>query len=249
MTPPDNRPIPRFSSGRGPEIPEEYNQWRRTGTDEALENLFNRLEPIIKSAVGRYVGGDSTYYPRARILARQALDTFDPEKGASLTTHVYNTLGRLRRVKGERESVMYTPERHRIGLARMEDFTSRFEEDHGRPPNTAEIMEEMGISQGMVERLRKAAKGTISLERMETEKGDPFAMPDKSDFSNVWEDYVYYDSDPLDRRIMEGLTGYSGADRKSREELAEELDMDRSTVGRRAKKIEERLTERPTELS
>jgi len=248
MTTPDNRPVPRFSSGREPEIPEEYKRWRRTGSGEDLEALFNRLEPIIKSAVGRYAGGDESYYPRARILARRGLDNYNPDKGASLTTHIYNTLGRLRRIKGEREAVMYTPERHRMGLSKMENYTSRYKEQHGREPSTAEIMEELGISSGMVEKLRKASRGTISMEQMESEKGDPSVLPGKSDFQDVWEDYVYYDSDPVDRRIMEGLTGYSGAEQKSREALSEELGLDRSTVGRRAKKIEEKLSERPADL-
>lgn len=235
--------MPRFTAGRETTPPERLKN---------PEQVMRDIDPLVRKAVHRFAGGDMTYMTRARVLARKAVDTYDPARGASIETHVYNNLKRLHRIKGERAASQHTPERVRMDAGKLTELELRYDDEKGRPPTADEIAEELHISKGRVARLRKMARGELAESAVTSDKGD-YRVESEGDsgssYADVWADYVYYDSDPIDKAIMEGLTGYAGAEPVTRRQLAERLKVDQATLSRRSAKLLKRLGERPKEIS
>lgn len=237
--------MPRFTRGREPAPQARLDDPDRTMRD---------IDPLVRKAVHRFADGDMNYMTRARVLARRALDTYDPARGASVATHVYNNLKRLHRIKGERAAVQHTPERVRMAAGKLTELELRCADEKGRPPTADEIAEELNISRKHVERLRRMARGELSESAVTSDKGDygVEAAADDGDgpaYADVWADYVYHDSDPMDKLIMEGLTGYAGAAPATRKQLAERLNASRATLSRRSAKLLKRLGDRPRGLA
>ena len=59
----------------------------------------------------------------------------------------------------------------------------------------------------------------------------------------MWSDYVYYDLDPIDKKIFEWTTGYAGSKIIPKGEVAKKLRITPAAVSLRINKIVKKLEE------
>jgi DNA-directed RNA polymerase specialized sigma subunit len=221
--------------------PESYVKWQQDPSEENHTLVLNSLKPTISSAVFSFAAGDQTLVPRATILASEALNTYDPKKGASLNTHVYNRLRRLQRFSAQRRQAVHIPENVRLDNGAVYRFTESWKEKHGVEPTVAQITDGTGLS---VRRITKArgSGGERAQSQLTGEKGDLLVSKARSP-QQIWADYVYHDLSDKDKKVFEWATGYGGSKILPKKEIAKNLGISAAAVSARVTKISHRLQE------
>jgi DNA-directed RNA polymerase specialized sigma subunit len=220
---------------------DSYDIWKESPTEDNLSKVLQDLKPTINSALHTFTGGDKSLTTRAYILTKQALPTYDATKGTSLKTHVFNNLKRLNRVKDERSTVIHIPEGVRVDSKSIYHFKNKFMDKHDREPSLEEIADGTGLS---IKRVGKALHGGEVPESMGvSEKGDLLNAASTRTKDDIWQDYVYYDLDPVNKKIFEWTTGYLDSKVLPKKEIAAKLKISPAAVSQRVNTIIKRLEE------
>ena len=86
-------------------LDETYEFWKKNQSPANMDQLLRVAQPTISKALSAFAGGDKALNARAKRLAIDAFRTFDPRKGAKLSTHLYIRLQPLQREFTQRSSI------------------------------------------------------------------------------------------------------------------------------------------------
>lgn len=222
------------------DIDKAYETWRSNPGPDTAEPFLDALQPDIEKAVKNYGMDDDEYYTQANLLALQAAEKFDPNKGASVRTHINNSLHKLTQVRQERTSALHIPENVHAEKARINEATEVFKSEFDREPNRQELADATGLSIKQLERIAKY-DATAPESQFESDKGD--AMTERRTVNDMWMDYVYFELDPIDKKIFEWSTGYAGTEKIPKAEIAHRLKISAPAVSKRVNKIVAKIEE------
>lgn len=227
-----------FGVGKRIGVPQQTTQaWQQyqAGDKAAASTLLKELQPTIDSAVNRYASGDKAYLTQARILALQAVKTYDPSKKTALSTHVFNNLQRLQRITAQRGNLVKVPENAALQRRVIDKARTAFEMDNGVEPTVEELADITGLSRDRIHKLSQYI-GVTSESMTTDDKGDSLvARQDKA--LSLYDRYIYDDLDRIDKKIYEWSTGYGGARIINRADMAKKLGISQAAVSQRASKI------------
>jgi len=217
-----------------------YTAWSAAPGPDTAGELLKHLRPTIDSALNSYAPDmKDQLRARAELMALSAARTYDAAKGTRLPSHVFNNLKGLNREKARRGTMVHIPENKVLELNRLRGAEASFESEQGREPTAAELADATGLSIKRIEKIRDSG-GERSESGLLNEHGDSlFAR--QEDPQRIWADYVYHDLDDQDKKIFEWSTGYGGAARKGKGEMAKALRMSPAAVSRRIGKIVQML--------
>jgi DNA-directed RNA polymerase specialized sigma subunit len=224
-----------------------YEKWRQDQSQAELQNVVKRLQPVVDSAINRYVGQKAppTVRQRARILTAKAVQSYDPDRGAGLNTHVYNQLRALQRMSPGISDPFAPPERFRRQQTDIKQATDKMFEELGRDPTDEEIADVTGLPSSRVQKVRNRMRARIPLSVYEDSFDDDDESPDVVGSERTkydeWIDAVYEDLGEIDRLILMYRTGYRNADVLSNQEIAMRLNISPAAVSQRARRIQQRL--------
>ena len=226
---------------------EAFDNWKKKPTPENMGVLLDKAEPVINSAVQSYAGGNQALKSRARLLASKAFQSFDPDKGAKLHTHLMTQLQPLTRYSRAYSQVLHVPERTSADLYQIHQGHQRFVDEYGREPADSELADMTGISMRRIAKVRGYAKGEMAESGLtEQDEGETAVMypgVSRADPNQIWLEYVHHDLGPLDQKILEWKTGYNGKETLSTNEIARRLGLTPGAVSQRSAKIAERMAE------
>ena len=149
------KPVFNISEAKQKDI-DAFNAWKKSGDKEALGALIKQLHPLIYSQVERVSGT----LPKAALSAEakkwtfKAIESYDPAKGASLSTHVLNYLPKIRRLNYKFQNSARLPENLQLQFSNFQTGVSHLQETLGREPNDDEIAKHLGWSKPLVVRFR-----------------------------------------------------------------------------------------------
>jgi DNA-directed RNA polymerase specialized sigma subunit len=220
-----------------------YEVWRNDPTPENLSGVVSELSPMIKSTVHNIGGGSDPYLQsQARILAAKAVSTYNPEAGASLNTWVSRQLMPLRRIRREKQAPIKIPESVQLDALHLHNVEQEFISENGREPDLYELSDRASMGIPRIEQVRKKFIKTPS----EIESSADYSTEDSpiagaaysySDFESEATDYVYAESDYIDRKILEYKTGYKNSPVLDGQQIAQKLGISPAQVTRRAAKL------------
>lgn len=221
-----------------------YDVWSRSPTSANMGLVLDDLRPTISSALKTYSGHNASALTRgrAKYLTIGAVRSFDPQRGASLKSHVMVQLQPLRRYTIQAVQPMKMSERRMRQLKSLQAIEHDFHERHGREASDAELSDALGLSEARLYRIRAYANPFISTDA-------PDAVVDASPTVNrvspmdVWLDYVYYDLDDVNRKILDWKLGKHGQPVLRNIEIARRLGVTPAAVTQRAAKIQAKLLE------
>jgi DNA-directed RNA polymerase specialized sigma subunit len=224
-----------------------YEAWKKQPTPENMGTLLDRANPVLDSALRSYGGGNQALRPKARRIAIDAFKTYDPKKGAKLSSHLMNQLQPLTRHAREYGHLVKIPERISLDLYRLSQAEKEHSDTYNRPPSDRELADKTGMSMRRISKVRgyqrsETAESTLT----ESDEGDRAIMypgVSKLDPQSVWLEYVHHDSSPIDQQILEWRTGYNGKGIISNNEIAKRLNLSASAVSQRAGRLAQRLAE------
>ncbi len=221
----------------------ELWQLSKQGDVQARNMLLKSLDPLFKKNIDRY---KNSGLPReyleteARFLAAKAFESYDPSK-AQLNTHVTNHLKHLQRSVIDFQNVAKIPENRAIAISKFKNIKSHLEDKLNREPNTIELADELNWSVAEVERMESEQRRDLTMISGE----DIFYENSFDDrdmtLESIW--YVYYDSDNLDKKILEYLFGLMGNPKLTVPEIAIKLRKPQSEILERYKFLADKIVE------
>jgi DNA-directed RNA polymerase specialized sigma subunit len=230
-----------------PEMYPEYEAWKKKPGPATMTPLVMRLSPTIDSALRGYgLQDDSMMRNAARIHVSEAVQSYDPKKGASLDTFVRTELQRLQRINAQRRSPIPVPEGALTDIKTIDTYEDELDHELGRPPTVFELADRSGISIKRIETLRKKYKPVVT-DMSGTHSSDddsPFLLPaqqfDRDQFAI---NMAYYDADPIDKKIMEWSLGLYGSKKLNKVQMAKKLGVSVPAISKRAQGIQGRIEE------
>lgn len=221
-----------------------YAQWRVQQTPEALYNVTKSLTPTINSVLASCGAvGNPHIAAKARVIAAKAIQSYDPEAGASLPTWVSQQLRQISRDIRKSNQVVAIPEGVQLDGYAIYRAESEFEDEHGREPSVKELADLTHMSIKRIEAVRNKLKPVVADSSTESESGEALLQSSSSDFSKDAVDYVYNDSDLTDQKLLEHITGYGGADILDNKQLMQKLKLTPVQMSRRKKRLMLRINE------
>lgn len=128
-----------------------WERWRANPNPTDFGWLMNSHDRLIGSATNRYV--NSSNLPPAAVKGQvmrryvKAIDTFDPNRGVLLSTHVTNGLGRqMDRYLQRYSNIGRIPEDRSWLIGTMKQREAEFTELNGRPPSDSELSDDILMS-------------------------------------------------------------------------------------------------------
>lgn len=236
-----------FGEGYKQEQLPEYESWVKSQDPKTLRTVVEKLDPVIQSVTKQYGGRNPspTLYHRARLIAADAVRSYDPKKGSSLKTHIANQLRRLQRMAPQITDPLSPPERFNAQQIEIKSATDELTDILGREPTDEEIADTTDIPLKRVIKVRTRMRARLPSSVYEESTDDDDEMADivGSSYSpeDEWYDAVYSDLGPIDRLIMMHRTGYRGATVLPNSVIAQKLRLSPAAISQRASRIQNRL--------
>ena len=214
--------------------------WKRykSGDANASNELLRSMDPTIDSAINSMAGGDMRFKTRARIIARDAFDSYDPKQGASLNTYVYGRLQRLKRMYADRGNFVHVPEKSALERRQLEGIKKDYELENGVEPSLSMLADMSGMPIQKVGRLM-STYGTTTESATKGESGDSLYGSSRTPYE-LYVDSFYEELPERDKKIYEWSTGYRGSPKLDRATMAKRLGVSEASVSVWAKKIDQR---------
>jgi DNA-directed RNA polymerase specialized sigma subunit len=150
----------KSASARAAEDRRLHQEWMASGKDpEKLQPLLRRYEPFIANKT-RQLSGAQQVHPEATRMhvtsaVVQAFETYDPNRGTALNTHVQNrSQGALRSVI-KAQNIARIPEDDALQIGKYDRAKAKLEDELGAKPTHSQIATEMGISVNRLKRIEQ----------------------------------------------------------------------------------------------
>ncbi len=185
---------------------ELWRKWKQTQSEADLDALIKQMWPVMRRETGRWAAIVSPSFldNEAKLLAIKAFNSYNPNAGATLSTHLTNQLKKLSRVAYARQSTLSVPEQKRLIYNQYNHAYRQLEDQTGRPPTLNDIADHMRLPP---KRLQSIVNTVGKKEFMESSDGPAFVQ--HMDDPEVI-DLAYHDMTPVQKKIFEMRTGYGG---------------------------------------
>lgn len=213
--------------------------WRKKPGPESLKPLLEASDSVLDSALRSYAGGDQSLRTQAKLLMLRGMKSFDSKRGVQLKTHLMNQLKPLQRLHLERSQPVDVPERMVMDSRLLHRTEQEYIDKYNREPNAQELAEESGLSLRRIAAVRTGAR-PFAAESISGE-GVPGKEEDTSD--KIWTEYVHFDADPIDKKIIEWKTGLYSSPILENQEIARRLKLSPGAISQRSSKIAAKLAE------
>ncbi len=221
---------------------EPYKAWQADPSPRTTGEMLNAMNPIISSALHTYGGPkpSPTLKTRAKVLAADALQGYDPQRG-TLKTHMMGQLQRLQRYAAQERASVRIPEAATRQYRTLQTAEEAFKEEKGRTPTYTELANITGLSVRRIANIRNApttrTEGGGRTFDDDQVRHAPAVMP-RGDELPPWINIVYDDLSPLDQAILEGTLGLHGAPKKTATQLSKDLGISGAAISKRLAQIQ-----------
>jgi hypothetical protein len=212
-----------------------WEQWNRTKSPQDLQALLNQLQPVISQQVNRWSGSlaKPTLETKAKVLAVEAIKTYDPNKGAALSTHVTNRLMKLSRLVYTHSQAARLPEHKAVGMASFSVAQDQLKSDLGRDPSHMEMADHLGWGTSRVQEFQRAYDRK---ELLTSGDFNPSRFP-VADEQDPMVGFVYHDMAPKTQKVFEHVTGYGGAQVMSNKDIMKKFKMTQGQLSYQKRKM------------
>ncbi|RUM29596.1 MAG: hypothetical protein DSY42_06175 [Aquifex sp.] len=220
------------------ELMDIYLAWQAHKKPEHFEKLYKAFEPTIQHMISKWNANldPRTMKSLAKVQFLKALETYDPDKGTALGTHVYNYLQKLSRYSMSYGETVRMPENLRLKVGSLLDAINKLREKLGRDPTIDELADELAWPKREIERIFKymyEEKAEGSLE-----------MPAAADIYTPKEaaiESIYRKLSAEEKLVFEHLTGYGGKPILKAKDIAKKLGVSPAQVSNIRKRIIEKF--------
>jgi len=150
-----------------------WSKWNESGRKpEHLEPLLDAYQPLINSKVREWTPPLITPSAmEAEITGHviQAFQTYNPQRGAALNTHVQHRIQKAKRYMVKYQNRAYIPESPAYQIGNLQRAHGALTDDLGRAPTAQEIAEYVGIPVRKVVQIQKSIRKDIPSSALESD--------------------------------------------------------------------------------
>lgn len=140
---------------------QEYDDWLKDQTPKRMAKVLEALDPVITSEASRYQGPVPLMRTRAKVIAADAVRTYDPASGAKLRSWVTTNMQQLSRYSNRMRPIRI-PEEGGRRAAELARRTAELTEETGRQPTDEELADDIGVSPKRIAKLREMVPAFVS---------------------------------------------------------------------------------------
>ena len=227
-----------------PKTPEDFFQrWQSEPSPDNLGSVVKSLDNVIGYKLSSMNIADNPQMKhKARLMAAEAVQRYDPTSGAGLSTWTQNHLQGMQRYKRENAGPVKIPDRTVIDGWKIETASRELEDKLNREPTVKELADHAKMSVARITKVRQTNRAVASEDQMHT-FGDEVV-----DHLDEAMEYVYDGSDAIDRKIIEFTTGYGGNKMFNKQEIAARLRISPSQVTRRTERIARKVQDMESDI-
>lgn len=219
-----------------------WQEYKRTRSPKSRDDLLKRLDPVIQSQVNKWAGPvpRSVLENEAMVLTVKALDSYNPNLGVALATHVVNHLAPISRTVYTYQNAARLPENLTLKIRSFNDAKERLTVTQGFTPTVDQLHQELGWSVNEINRIENSLRNDL----VESVGG----LDDKF-FSNVADDEedmleaIYFDLLPEEKRLFEMVTGFHGRKVHSNPEIMRAMNLSQAQLSYKKKLLTKRISE------
>lgn len=223
----------------------EYNAWRLDPSPDNMAAVLETMNPIINSEIQRYSGPKSILRAKARLLAIDAVRSYDPAHGAQLRSWVVTQLKPLSRYSQQLRPV-YVPEVALRQGAEINRLKGELSDELGRDPTDEELADESGISLARIRQLKTKMRPAMSesafMRAQDDENMSHAPATSMPDSVGMAKDIVYESLPEEDRKIFDLKTGKGGAPTPN-QDIAGMLNLSAPRISQRSKAIADQIND------
>lgn len=221
-----------------------YEKWKLFKDSDSLYEVTKSLRPTIDSVVASLGGtGNPQVAAKARVIAAKAVQSYDPEAGATLPTWVSQQLRQLTRDIRKSNNMVHVPDGVQLDGYTLYRAEKEFEDEHGREPTVEELADISHLSTKRIKDVRNKMRPIVTDSGTESEDGSSLLSVENSDYTQDALDYVYAESDRNDRKILEYTVGYGGAQPLDTKQIMQKLKLTPVQLSRRKARLSMRINE------
>ncbi len=213
-----------------------WKEWRKTRNSAVLQQLLDGLKPLLNREISKW---DSTV-PRAaleskaRLLAVEALENYDPHRGAAVGTHVASRIRKLSRSVYPYQNVARLPENQQLLYNTFQIAQNKLVDDLGRDPTHEEMADELRWTP------KKVGDFQNAFGRRELVESEGALMSDDDEPDSVV-DFYYHGLAPNDKLLFEDITGYGKGIALSNARLRRKYKLSQGQLSYRKRKFIDQL--------
>lgn len=208
-----------------------WQTWKKTPKPQTLEPLLKRFDPMFGQRVRMWRAPnvqESAFRAHLTGQAIKAFESYDPNRGASLNTHVANRLKKSLRFVHQTQNLAYIPEAKVSLIGPINSAEDELSEQLGRDPTHAEIASHLGLSAKQVKEVRQAQIKDVIGTTFETDPV-PRVSPREQEVLSLLRPSLKRD----EQKVFDHVFGYGGKMKiESTTELAKKLGKSPSQVSR-----------------
>lgn len=221
---------------------ELWKQYKARPTPENRAKLLKRFEGTIYKQVHKWEGpvASDVLVNEAKLLACKAFDSYNPNMGTSLLTHVTNGLMPLSRKVYTFQNTARIPENVILKLNKYQQAVDEFKQLEGRDPTTNELHGKLGWKPADIQRVRDYSIRNL-VESGPEVSGSFYNRGVQEDIDESVLSGLYMGFDPTDKKIFEYSTGYNNKPVLSLDQLAKKLGMTKPQITYRKQLIRKQV--------
>lgn len=213
---------------------ELWNEFK-AGNLRAKNDIIDRYLPRIRAQVRLRFGG-GTSVPISAVESEgirqvsSAIDNYDPTKGASLGTHIFNYLQKTSRYHNTYAFVVRSSEEVFGQVSPVKQAEQELSELLGREPSNSEMSEKLHMDEKQVARIRNQIRDVKSQV--------DFDLKEKSTVVDDYVDFVRkFELTPQEQFVFDHTTGYMGMEKKKAGQIAKDMNVSPAQISHIKSKI------------
>ena len=225
-----------------------FETWQANKTPEGNAAFLKTIDPVINQGLQAYGNDSPLLRSRARLLALDAANKYDPKR-SRLRSHIVTNMQGLRRISRQQGQVINAPERVILESQKLRASTQELADELGREPTDAELSDFMRISIPRIAKIRKYQPGfsTGQAESIDPNSGGIAGrLPGDTGAEDLWLQIVHQDLDPVDQQILEMTLGMNNRRKMSNLDIAKALNRTPAAITQRKMKIQKLLDQEQT---
>lgn len=190
-----------------------WHAWNQGGrTREQLEPMMERFRPFVNSKVNSW---SFPTVPKHVIETElwdhvtRAIHTYNPDRGAALSTHVINTAQGAVRLPTEHSSATYLPEGKSRKIAPILSAQNELRETYGREPTHAELSDYTGVSTKHVGKILKGMRKNTIGSTFDSDP-TPISQPRHIEIIALMPDQIRHEIGDTAATVFEHMHGLNG---------------------------------------
>lgn len=219
----------RYSAKKDMEL---WQSWVDGGRQpEDTEKLLHNFKGLIRKESNKYSATQniprSAIHAQFQTQAMHGFETFDPNRGTKLSTHLTNQMKRARRFVNTYQNTGRIPEPRINRITEFKDERMRMEDELGRPPSAHELADRMKWNVKQVVAMEHEVRDEIPSSRF---PGEMMSIKPSKDAEIMR--LIQYELTPEEKAVYEYAMGQNGKPMLKPGEIAKRLNMQPSKVSR-----------------